>query len=144
MKSLLWTVIAAVFLSWTASAQQDATAAKTAAKTRNVGVEEFDRLRSGKDVVVLDVRTPAEFADGMIQGAVLLDYRAPDFAEKVAKLDKAKLYLVHCAAGGRSARACAKMETLGFTNLVNLEGGMGAWQDAKKPVAKPGSKSAAK
>ena len=86
MKSLLWTVIAAVFLSWTASAQQDATAAKTAAKTRNVGVEEFDRLRSGKDVVVLDVRTPAEFADGMIQGSVLLDYRAADFAENVELL----------------------------------------------------------
>ena len=140
MKKHLWTVLAALVLSWITWAQQDAASSKPAAKTRNVDVKEFDRLRSGKNVVVLDVRTPAEFAEGTIEGAVLLDYRAPDFAEKVAKLDKAKLYLVHCAAGGRSARACAKMETLGFTNLVNLEGGMGAWQDAKKPVAKPPAK----
>ncbi len=140
MKKHLWTVLAALVLSWITWAQQDAASSKPAGKTRNVDVQEFDRLRSGKNVVVLDVRTPSEFAEGTIEGAVLLDYRAPDFAEKVAKLDKAKLYLVHCAAGGRSARACAKMETLGFTNLVNLEGGMGAWQDAKKPVAKPPTK----
>jgi rhodanese-related sulfurtransferase len=66
----------------------------------------------------------------------LLDFRAPDFAEKVAKLDKSKTYLVHCAAGGRSARACTKMEGLGFKNVVNLEGGLGAWKDAGKPVQK--------
>lgn len=140
MKKSLWTAVVAIALSWIAWAQQGAAPAKPAARTRNVDVQEFDRLRSGKDVVILDVRTPAEFAEGTIEGAVLLDYRAQDFADRVAKLDKSKLYLVHCAAGGRSARACAKMETLGFTNLVNLEGGMGAWQDAKKPVAKSPAK----
>ena len=140
MRKHLWIAFAAIVLSWIAWAQQDGASTKPAAKTRNVDVQEFDRLRSGKNVVVLDVRTPAEFAEGNIEGAVLLDYRAPDFAEKVAKLDKTRLYLVHCAAGGRSARACAKMETLGFTNLVNLEGGMGAWQDSKKPVSKPTGK----
>lgn len=140
MKQHLWTALVAVVLSWVTWAQQDAVSQKPAPKTRNVDVQEFDRLRTGRDVVVLDVRTPSEFAEGNIDGAVLLDYRASDFAEKVAKLDKTKLYLVHCAAGGRSARACAKMETLGFTNLVNLEGGMGAWKDAGKPVSKPPSK----
>ena len=140
MKKRLWIAIAAIALSWIAWAQQGAAPAKPAAWTRNVDVQEFDRLRSGKDVVILDVRTPAEFAEGTIEGAVLLDYRAQDFADRVVKMDKSKLYLVHCAAGGRSARACAKMESLGFTNLVNLEGGMGAWQDAKKPVTKAPAK----
>lgn len=140
MKKHLWTAFAAIALSWIAWAQQDASPAKPAAKTRNVDVQEFDRLRTGKNVVNLDVRTPAEFAEGTIEGAVLLDYRAQDFADRVAKLDKSKLYLVHCAAGRRSARACAKMESLGFTNLVNLEGGMGAWQAAMKPVAKSPAK----
>jgi rhodanese-related sulfurtransferase len=90
----------------------------------------------GTNVVILDVRTPAEFAEGHLPGAVLIDFRAPDFVERVAKLDKSKQYLVHCAAGGRSARACAKLETLGFTNLVNLEGGLNAWKGAGKPVTK--------
>lgn len=112
-----------------------AVAAKKAG-VRNVGAEEFDKLRQQKDTVVLDVRTADEHADGFIKDAVLLDFRGPDFAEKVAKLDKGKTYLVHCAAGGRSARACTKMESLGFKNLVNLEGGLGAWKDAGKPVQK--------
>jgi len=140
MRKHLWTFLTAILLAGISWAQQDAAPSKPAARTRNVDVQEFDRLRTGKNVVILDVRTPAEFAEGTIEGAVLLDYRAQDFADRVAKLDKSKLYLVHCAAGGRSARACAKMESLGFTNLVNLEGGMGAWQDAKKPVAKSPAK----
>jgi len=140
MRKHLWTFLTAILLAGISWAQQDAAPSKPAARTRNVDVQEFDRLRTGKNVVILDVRTPAEFAEGTIDGAVLLDYRAQDFADRVAKMDKSKLYLVHCAAGGRSARACAKMESLGFTNLVNLEGGMGAWQDAKKPVAKSPAK----
>jgi rhodanese-related sulfurtransferase len=139
MKTLLISILALVW-GMTASAQTAATAPVQATQgksvVRNVTVEQFDTLRRGTNTVVLDVRTQAEFAEGHLDGAVLLDYRAADFAEKVAKLDKSKQYLVHCAAGGRSARACAKMETLGFTNLVNLEGGLGAWTDAGKPVVK--------
>ena len=116
------------------AARPPATVPKTA--VRNVDPNEFDRLRSGANVVVLDVRTPAEFADGHLPGAVLVDYKAPDFAAKAGQLDKSKTYLVHCAAGVRSAKACAKMEGLGFTNLINLEGGFTAWKDAGKPVEK--------
>ncbi len=121
-----------------AQAQAPAPAPKPSGPTavKNVNVTQFESLQKGTNIVILDVRTPTEFAEGHMKGAVLLDYRAPDFADKVAKLDKSKLYLVHCAAGGRSARACTKMESLGFTNLVNLEGGLGAWQDAGKPVEK--------
>ena len=118
------------------SAQEAKTTAKTAPLTRNVDVGQFDQLRGKTNTVVLDVRTASEYAEGHLQGAVLLDYRSPDFAEKVARLDKSKQYLVHCAAGARSARACTKMESLGFTNLVNLEGGYGAWKDAGKPTVK--------
>jgi rhodanese-related sulfurtransferase len=103
---------------------------------RNVGVEEFDKLRSAKNTIVLDVRTEKEFNAGHIPGAVNLDYNSPDFAKKVADLDKSKTYLVHCAAGVRSARACTAMDKLAFTNLVNLESGFKAWEKAGKPVEK--------
>jgi len=139
MKAFLISVLTLVW-GLAATAQTPATPASQASQgksvVRNVTVEQFEGLRRGTNTVVLDVRTQAEFVDGHLEGAVLLDYRAADFAEKVAKLDKSKQYLVHCAAGGRSARACTKMETLGFTNLVNLEGGLGAWTDAGKPVVK--------
>jgi rhodanese-related sulfurtransferase len=103
---------------------------------RNVGVEEFDKLRADSKNTVLDVRTADEFAKGHIPGAVNLDYNAPDFQKKVAALDKNKTYLVHCAGGVRSAKACVVMDNLQFKSLINLEPGFRAWEKAGKPVEK--------
>ena len=103
---------------------------------RNVGVDDFDKLRENKNHVVLDVRTPEEFARGHIPGARNLDYNAPDFQKKVAELDRSKTYLVHCAGGVRSAKACAILNQVAITNLVNLEPGFKAWEKAGKPVEK--------
>lgn len=105
--------------------------------TKNVGVEEFDKLRTEKNAVVLDVRTEKEFKSGHIPGAINLDFQSPDFQKKVAGLDKSKTYLVHCAGGVRSAKACTAMDTIALTNLVNLEPGFRAWEKAGKPVVKP-------
>jgi len=108
----------------------------TAKTVRNVGVEEFDKLRANTNNVVLDVRSKKEFEAGHIPGAVSLDINAPDFQEKAGKLDKGKTYLVHCAAGVRSAKACNALDKLSFTNLVNLDPGFNAWKKAGKPVEK--------
>src|SRR5438093_10520872 len=88
---------------------------------RNVGVEEFDKLRAAGNHVVLDVRTPEEFAKGHIPGAINIDYNAAEFQKKVAELDKSKTYLVHCAGGVRSAKACVIMDKIAFANVVNLD-----------------------
>ena len=106
------------------------------AKVRMVGVEEFDRLRANKTNVVLDVRSAAEFKTAHIPGAINIDVRSPDFEKKVSGLDKNKIYLVHCAVGGRSARACQKMEGMGFKELYDLHPGFAAWEKAGKPVEK--------
>ena len=111
-------------------------AADSKASVKNVGVEEFDKLRAEKNTVVLDVRTADEFKTAHIPGAINLDFQSPDFQKRVAELDKSKTYLVHCAAGGRSAKACTAMDKLAFTNLVNLAPGFRAWEKAGKPVAK--------
>jgi rhodanese-related sulfurtransferase len=103
---------------------------------KNVGVEEFDKLRTDKKNVVLDVRTPEEFDKGHIPGAINVDFNAPDFQKKVAELDKSKTYLVHCAGGVRSAKACTAMDKIAFPNIVNLEPGFRAWEKAGKPVEK--------
>ena len=103
---------------------------------RNIGVDEFDKLRTNNTSVILDVRTPSEFARGHIPGAVNIDWNAKNFTENVAALDKSHTYLVHCASGIRSAKACQKMEKLNFTNLYNLEGGFKAWEQASKPTEK--------
>jgi len=109
---------------------------KEAKAFKNSDVAEFDKLRADKKNVVLDVRTKKEFDAGHIPGAVNIDVNAPDFEEKVAKLDKNKTYLVHCAAGVRSVKACQNMGRMEFPKLVNLEGGFKAWEKAGKPVEK--------
>jgi rhodanese-related sulfurtransferase/thioredoxin-related protein len=111
------------------------TGAPTAAY-KNLSVDEFARMAADKQNVILDVRTPGEFSASHIPGAVNLDYNAPDFQAKAAALDKSKTYLVHCAVGGRSVRACEKLNHLDFPNLYNLPGGFKAWAKAGKPVEK--------
>ena len=97
---------------------------------------EFEKLAADKGNVILDVRTPKEFADGHIAGAVNIDYRSKDFPDKVAALDKGKTYLVYCALGGRSTGACDKLTKLDFPHLYNLEGGITRWQREGKKVEK--------
>src|SRR5258708_5359003 len=81
---------------------------------RNVDVAEFAKLREGGTNVVLDVRSTGEFKAGHIPGAINLDVNTPNFNEKVKALDRNKLYLVHCAAGVRSAKACKIMSNIQF------------------------------
>ncbi len=112
-----------------------AVAAPKPGKYGNVNVEQFEKLSQGTNVVILDVRTPDEFAAGHMKGAKNIDFIEKDFTEKVAALDKNKTYLVHCASGRRSAQAAEEMvKKLKFTNVYNLEGGINAWQKAGKPV----------
>ncbi|PPK87140.1 rhodanese-related sulfurtransferase [Neolewinella xylanilytica] len=79
-------------------------------------------------VVLLDVRTPEEIAVGKIDGAVEMDYNDPDFAKQLATLEKGPTYLVYCASGGRSNKACTMMAEAGFEHVYNLEGGFTAWE----------------
>ena len=103
---------------------------------KKVEVEEFEKLWLAKTNVVLDVRTKQEFDAGHIPGAINLDVNAPGFTKKVAALDTNKVYLVHCAAGRRSANACDQMSRLGFSRLIDLAPGFRGWEKAGKPVEK--------
>jgi len=74
------------------------------------------------NVVVIDVRTPEEFATGHVRGAQNLDVTAPDFAARIAPLDPSKTYVLYCRSGNRSARAAAQMQAAGFGALFNAGG----------------------
>lgn len=70
--------------------------------------------------VLLDVRTPAEFASGHLEGAINIDVQSPDFNQKVAQLDPSATYLVYCRSGNRSGQAIDRMQGMGFTDLTNI------------------------
>jgi rhodanese-related sulfurtransferase len=141
MKRLLHFIaasLASLSLSATAADKPapKATAEVSATKRfRNIDVAEWEKLRKDASVVVLDVRTAEEFDDGHMPGAINLDIRGGKFAETLAGLDKSKTYLVHCAVGGRSAKACGQMDGMKFDKVLNLSGGITAWEAAgHKPV----------
>jgi rhodanese-related sulfurtransferase len=119
--------------------QRHANALSSVAQTpefKNLSVADFAKMAADKQNVILDVRTAQEFNAGHIAGALNLDVTTADFEQKAAALDKSKTYLVHCASGVRSERACKKMTQLNFPNLYNLPGGFKAWVAAGEPVAK--------
>ncbi|WP_341360827.1 rhodanese-like domain-containing protein [Georgenia sp. M64] len=71
---------------------------------------------------VIDVRTPAEFAEGHVDGAENIDVQSPDFADRIAELDPDGAYVVYCRSGNRSAAAYQAMQDAGFTSVVDAGG----------------------
>ena len=104
---------------------------------KQIDIEQFDKMRTQKNTVVLDVRTSQEYQQGHVPGSVNIDIGDPQFRRKVAALDQSKTYLVHCARGVRSARATRIMAPMGFANLFDYHGGFDEWKKSGKPVEKP-------
>jgi rhodanese-related sulfurtransferase len=103
--------------------------------SEDVNVEEFAKHIG--EAQLLDVRTPDEWSEGIIEGATMANFYENDFDANLAKLDKQKPVAVYCKSGGRSGKAMAKMNQLGFKEVYNLKGGIGAWNGANNPIVKP-------
>ncbi|MDP5158952.1 MAG: rhodanese-like domain-containing protein [Flaviramulus sp.] len=87
-----------------------------------------EQLAKDNNALIIDVRTTAEVAEGIIENALHLDFfKGQEFVNEIEKLDKSKSYYVYCRSGNRSGQACKIMEQLGFKNAYNLEGGMLQW-----------------
>ena len=124
MKKILTCLLAALRL--TSACGQD--------NFENTDVQGFTELVADSNVVVLDVRTVAEFTEGHIERAILIDQGQSDFVEKAkATLPIDKKIAVYCRSGRRSANAAGKLADIGY-KCVNLKGGIIAWKDAGKPV----------
>lgn len=92
-----------------------------------------DTLKNSPDAVLLDVRTPEEFSKGHIQQAKNMDWNSEDFKTQVAELDKSKPVLVYCLSGGRSSSAAEFLQTAGFKEVYELDGGIMKWKAAALP-----------
>lgn len=100
----------------------------------NTDVQGFAELVADTNVVVLYVRTVAEFTEGHIERAILIDQGLSDFVEKAkATLPLDKKIALYCRSGRRSANAAGELADIGY-KCVNLKGGIIAWKDADKPV----------
>jgi len=119
----------------------DMTADKGAAHTlKNISAQEANDMiqqrKADPNFVILDIRTPQEFAQGRIEGAINLDFYASNFKESLNALDKNKTYMMYCRSGNRSGKALGMMEGQNFTDVYNMTGGIGAWAQKGLPVVK--------
>lgn len=95
----------------------------------SVSAQEFKNEIDKNDpgTVLIDIRTPQEFAEGHIPGALNLDFYASGFEAELNAMDKTKTYLIYCRSGNRTGQALALMNRLGFSKVINLQKGIIDW-----------------
>lgn len=120
---------------------QDQPATYQAARHDVIDPDDFKKGLATAPGTLVDVRTPDECAEGIIEGAMMIDHNAADFQQRMLALDKSKPVYLYCAAGGRSYRAAQFLLKNGFGHVVELNGGMDAWLEAGQIVVPPGNAS---
>jgi len=105
---------------------------------KDISVKEvYDLIGKNKDnqsFIIIDVRTPEEFANEHIENAVNLDYYSEKFRDELNKLDKEKTYLIYCRSGNRSGKALSIMKELAFREVYNMLGGVIQWKAEGYPL----------
>ena len=92
-------------------------------------IEAAKILKNNPEAVVLDIRTPKEYAEGHIPDAINIDYKADSFQSELEKLDRDTTYLMHCRSGRRSANSLEIFEKLGFRHVIHMDDGILGWQE---------------
>ena len=119
-----------------ASADADLAASNPAGPEVLAAEDAVQLLDERADAVVIDVRTPLEFAQGHLTGAALIDIGAADFTGRVGELDPDETYVIYCRTGNRSADAVRIMAELGFASLYDA-GGFADLARAGAPTSTP-------
>ena len=94
-----------------------------------VSTPEFNELmKKHPEMTVLDIRTPGEFNEKHIKGALNIDFSAPEFADKLNRVEKNRPVLLYCRSGNRSGKSLAAFQKLGFKKIYHLNNGIvGGW-----------------
>ncbi|KAF5075338.1 rhodanese-like domain-containing protein [Methanobacterium aggregans] len=96
--------------------------------TEDVTCEEALKMikenENNPNFVILDVRTPEEYAEDHFEGSKNVDYNSPDFINKLEGMDKNSTYIVYCRSGVRSRNAANSMSKVGYSKIYNVLGGI--------------------
>lgn len=115
--------------------EQAATGVTPAAPTLvSVDATNFGTYVEASKPTLIDVRTPEEFAAGHMDSAINIDFYASDFQTRIQELDPKGKYAVYCRSGNRSGQALEMMREMGFSSVINLTGGIVAWQASGKSL----------
>lgn len=121
------TILILLFNCWQALTQETQ-------RVEKLPVRAFSEAIAATDsAVILDVRTPEEFADGHLPGALNINWNGDSFEEHVELLDKSRPIYLYCRSGGRSNSAAVKLRELGFSQVFDMQGGIMAWRSESLP-----------
>lgn len=101
-----------------------------------ISADEFEKMNNDGKFTLVDVRTPEEFAEGYIKGAVNVNFKKRTFPDYINAIAKDKPVAVYCRSANRSGKAAIIMQSLGFKNIYDLDGGVKAWKAANKAFEK--------
>jgi len=101
---------------------------------KNLSPDDFQKGIAGANAQLVDVRTPEEYSEKHIAGAVNINVDDANFKKELNALDKGKPLYVYCLAGTRGKKAANEAVKEGFVEVSNLENGINAWLAADKPV----------
>lgn len=88
-------------------------------------------LENPNNYTIIDVRTPEEYSSGHLANSVNINFYGSDFNTRISELEKGNRYIVYCNSGNRSRAAIGLMQSKGFTNILDIEGGVQAWVSNK-------------
>jgi phage shock protein E len=128
MKSLIYYITCLTLLTLCACKQ-------AGPEQTSLAAESFQAAIQKQPGILLDVRTPEEYAEGHLPAARNLDYKSESFKDSLQTLDKNKPYYIYCKSGVRSGKAADMMKEMGFTQVYNMEGGIDAWKKEGRPLS---------
>jgi phage shock protein E len=98
--------------------------------------EAYQLIQNDNKLVILDVRTPGEFAQGHVNGALNIDFHQAGSLDQINKMDKNATYLVYCRTKNRSGVVVQSMSQNGFKNVIQMMDGITGWNQNQLPVEK--------
>lgn len=124
---VLWiTMILISSVSCGQKQNKNSTDENSASKISLITATELNKVND--QILLIDVRTPGEFASGHIENSINIDYKADNFKELIGELDPNQEVYVYCKVGGRSGRSAKILRDMGFKNIYDLKGGIIAWE----------------
>ncbi len=139
MKPILYLFTAFLLMSCTSQSSPDMENAKVPVQQEeyeNIDSDEMLEKMESKPGILLDVRTPDETREGIIEGATTMDFYEDDFKNRLMKLDRDQPVYVYCASGKRSGQTAEMLKDAGFAEVYNLDDGITGWKKSGKPVTK--------
>lgn len=129
---MAWRLAFLIFFTWSAACKPSVSGSAPPGKkdSRALNVQDFleaYRKEPAGQAMLIDLRTPPEFEDGFIPGAVMINYLEDDIDLQLGRLDKSKTYYIYCQQEGRSVLCIQKMENMGFKKVYLMKGGYDAF-----------------